>query len=358
MTNPTRTKTSPPVQQPDRQTSPYSPSFIDRLLQFFERLPGPYWLPLVALFLLQSFLIHILAWVFGWLPAYTFNPIGFLFPAWMWIPLGIMIYLNRVSLEALASFRPLLDLGETELESLKREFTTMPPRAAFLSGFFWVVIYIIQSYLSYDVYTDLGIRGALQVVIFLEGLVSYAVGSAIYYHSFRQLVLVNRTVKLARPFNLFQLDPVYAFSRLTARTGVAWMVMLSLTLLLFPVAISNAPVVAILGLQLVLALAAFFLPLKLVNDRLVAEKRRLLGEFNRRVESTLERMHRSLERNDLTEMAQFESALTALAAEREVLNKIPTWPWRPGTLTSFLSAVGLPILLFLLQMMIGNWFGE
>jgi hypothetical protein len=41
--------------------------------------------------------------------------------------------------------------------------------------------------------------------------------------------------------------------------------------------------------------------------------------------------------------------LASLVVERELLAKIPTWPWQPGALTGFLTALLLPIILWLIQ---------
>jgi hypothetical protein len=163
---------------------------------------------------------------------------------------------------------------------------------------------------------------------------------------------------MVKQFNLFQLEPVYSFSRVTSRTGISWMILLILTLFCYPIQLTNAAVWAVLVLQIVLALAAFVLPQRFVNYHLVAEKRRLLIELNLRIKQTLERLHRCIDENEMVEVVQLNSALTGLNTEHEVLNRIPTWPWPPGTLTSFLSAILLPLILFLVQLAIKNWLGE
>ena len=346
--------------QPDiLETRPYAPSFIDRFMDFVERLPYPYWLTYLVLFLLQSLIIFVLTWVVGWEPAFTFNPLVFIFPIWQWGSLALMTYLDRVSLDALHSFSPLLEVDEEQLKSLKYEFTIMPARNVVLSSVFWCIIYLILTALAFkSIYVDYGLGILLTVVFFIVGLVSFSTGSAIYYHSLRLLRLVNRSVKMVRHFDLFRLDPVYAFSRVTSQIGVSWMVMLTLTMLTYPIQLANAPVLALWAVQVVLAAAAFVLPLWFVNRRLVAEKRRLLAELDRRVGSTIERLHRSFDKNDLGEMDQINRAMTGLKAERDLLAIIPTWPWRAGTLRGFLSAIVLPILLFIIQLLVKGWLGK
>lgn len=346
------------MQQNTNEIRPYPPSFLDKFMEFIERLPSPYWLTYLVLFIVQSILVHVLAWITGWLPAYTFSPISLIFPLWLWGPLALMTHLDYVALEALSSYSSLLDIDEERLIKLKYEFTILPARSVVLSGVFWIFIYFILTYLTYDAfYVAYGLGTLLSVVFIVGGLISFATGGAIYYHSLRQLRLVNRTVKMVKQFDLFRLDPVYAFSRVTSQIGVSWMIMFTLTLLLFPTQLENAPILAIFVLQVVLAVAAFVLPLLFVNRRLVAEKRRLLTEHNQRVKSTLERLHRCLDENELGEIIQLNNALIGLTNENAVLTRIPTWPWRAGTLNGFLSAIGLPIIIFLIQLAVKKWLG-
>jgi hypothetical protein len=328
-------------------------------MDFIERLRLPYWLTYLLLFLVQSSIMFALAWVTGWLPAHGFDPILFLFPLWQWLPLAFMTYLDKVSIQALASFSPLLDIDESGLKRLKYEFSTMPSRGVILSGLLWGAFYLIIAYVYLDAYTELfGTGTILTLVAILEGLVAYLTGSAIYYHSVRQLRLVDRTVKMARQFNLFRLDPVYAFARLTSLTGISWMVLLTLTLLVFPIQLAMEATLGLLVLQLALAVAAFVLPLWFVHRRLEAGKRNLLAEFSQQVESTTAKLHRCLDENDLGPVTQLKDAMLGLSAEQAILNGIPTWPWRGGTLAGFLSVTLLPIILFIIQLGIASLLGE
>jgi hypothetical protein len=334
-------------------------NYVDRLMGFVARLPIPYWVTYLVLFLLQSAVFHFLAWSDGWLDAYTFNTLILLYPLWLWAPLAIMTYLDSTSLDALSSFEPLLDITDNELQQLKDEFTTMPTRNVIISSLIWVAVYILLTYLNWQsFYLDNGLSTPFIVTSIIAGLFPFFIGSTIYYHSIRQLRLVNRTVKMVKQFNLFHLEPVYTFSRVTARTGIAWVLLLSFTLLLFPIQLSTLPTLVMFAIQIVLAIAAFMLPLWVVHQRLIEEKRRLVSELNQRVEETIAKLHLNLDKNQLNEVPQLNDALAALNAEREILNKIPTWPWPTGVLTGFLSAIVLPVVLFLLQFFLGNLLGN
>ena len=336
----------------------YPPSFIDRIMRFFQRLSVPYWLTYLLLFALESVINHVLAWIDGWLPVFTVNKLLLVSPLWQWGTLAAITFLNVTSEAIIPSFRELLDIDDDMLEKLKYEFTTLPTRGVILSGAIWIFAYLVLTYLSYDaIYVNYGLGSTYKVFIFLEGFIGYATGSVIYYHSIRQLWLVSRTVKMIKRFNLFHLGPIYDFSRLTSRTGISWMFLLGMTLLLFPLDLAKGLTVAILGFQVIIALVAFVLPLRFVYYHLVLEKRRLLGELNQQIELTVKRLHHSLDKDELDDAAQIGNALMGLNSEREILMGISTWPWRTGTLTAFLSAVFLPIVLLLIQIVIQKWLG-
>lgn len=340
--------------RPD-EAGPYPPSYMDRLMAAVERLPGPYLLFYLVLFLLLATVNHALAWVDGWLPVFGLDPILLLFPLWISLPPAIMTYLNSVAGNALAGFSSLLELEPEQLAELRYEFTTLPARGVILSSIAWFVIFLLPAGISSGPWAR-ATGASLDFTLFMlvEGGIAFVTsGSTIYYHSLRQLGLVSRTVQLVKTFNLFRLDPVYAFSRLTSRTGAAWMLLLSLNLLTFPIEVTGPVTVSLYVLLAGLAVVAFVLPLQFVRRRLIAEKRRLLAELDRRLEATLARLHRALDAAEMAEMDPLDHALVALNAERDALNRIPTLPWRGGTLRAFLSAIALPLVLFILQTLIG-----
>jgi hypothetical protein len=337
---------------------PYPPSFLDRFMDFVQRQRVPFWLTYLCCLVLEVALLHILAWADGWVSPYTFNPLMATFPVWLWVPMAIMTYVDSVSLQALSSFRSLLDITEEQFNGLKYEFTNMPSRGVFLSGLFWSINYLLINYLGYDAtYVALGWGKTFAATTFTVGLVTFLTGSAIYYHSLQKLVLINRTVKMVKQFNLFRLDPVYAFSRVTSLIGISWMLMLTLTLLTLPIRLATGLGVAIMAVQILLAIAAFVLPLWFVHRRLVSEKRNLIAELNLRFQSAMDKLHHALDKNEKDDVDHFSNALMGMGAEREVLTAIPTWPWRAGTLTGFLSAIVLPIVIFLIQFAVEKWLG-
>lgn len=345
-------------QSPD-PASLYPPSFIDRLTKFLKRRPVSFGLTYLLLFILETSIILVLSWLDGWLPAYEFNPIVILFPAWLWGPLAFISYLDSLSLRAFSEFAQLLKIPDEMKHKLAYEFTTMPARSVIFSSVAWAAVYLVIWYLVYPSFITIYGFGSLALwTTFTVGFISFTVGSAFYYHTFRQLRLVSRIVGMVDHFDLFNLDPVYAFSVLTSRTGICWVILSTLTILAYPVGAGGISDIVLVTIQVVLGLAAFLLPLRAVNRRLVEEKRRQQAALDQRVKATLIRLHQLVDEDSLKEVSVLNDVLRGLASESEILTKIPIWPWRPGFFTGFVSVILLPILLSLIQLALGRFLGN
>jgi hypothetical protein len=302
--------------------------------------------------------LHILAWLDGNLPAFSFHRLYLLFPLWLWGPLFIMTYLDEVALQALSDFQPLLADRQGEIPRLQYELTTLPARSVRLSSLIWTGVFVLLMYVGFPAVVQQYSYGPLAIAaVWTSGLLTFLSGSSVYYHTIRQLRLVSQTIALVEQVNLFQLDRIYAFARLTAKTGVSWLLLAGVTLIIFPFEFINAAVVALYVIQVLFALGCFILPLWNVHQRLVAEKRRLLAGVNRRVEAAIQRLHQALDGDDLTRVKEVDTALAGLRTERVVLEDIATWPWSTAAVSGFVSALLLPVALFVIQMALKNLLG-
>jgi hypothetical protein len=59
------------------------------------------------------------------------------------------------------------------------------------------------------------------------------------------------------------------------------------------------------------------------------------------------RPHLRAERGDVSDASAVNDQIASLLTEREVLSRASTWPWSPGTLRGFGTAIALPIALWL-----------
>ncbi len=349
------TATPAPLPAQREAAQPFPPSIHDRFIQVVKRLPLPYGLTYLLLFLLTILINYLVDWLDGSTPAFHFPLIVCLYPLLIWGSLAIMTWLDDTARQALRRFGPLLDVHPETLERLEYEFTTMPPRGLVGRTVFWTLLYGVFLVSIYFPVVVPRLHSTTPTVAYslVEGFFAFNCG--LFYHTTRQLLLVNRTVKVVKHFDLFRLDSVYAFSHFTARTGAGLLLMASLFLVVVPVRLTPVPVLAFEVTGMVSALAAFALPLWVVHRRLDAEKRRLMAEHELRVEAALRRLHESADENELGSMNRLSSLLQGLSVEGNVLEKIRTWPWRAETLTGFLTAIIVPMAIFFLQIGIQKW---
>jgi hypothetical protein len=186
----------------------------------------------------------------------------------------------------------------------------------------------------------------LRIGIWMIG--SGAVGLFVY-QVIRQLRQMGTFYAMPVQINLFNLRPLYGFSRYTAALGIMFFASMALSTL-DPTAYESQ-VVLVFSVSLApLILLMFYLPLLGVHRRLVSEKERLLQEANSRIETILDRIHlAAFERQDYEDVGGMRTVFSTLREEKETLQGLRTWPWRPGTLTGLLSALVVPILLALLR---------
>ncbi len=349
-------QTADSSQRKVEENLPYRPSYIDRFMVFIQQLPFPYWVTYLVLFILHGFINLAFDWANGWLSPFKFSSLQFIFPLLLWAPLTLMTYLDSKALQAVSKFSPLLDLQPEKMQQLKYEFSTMPANGVIWTGVIWTAIYAFYNYQLYPAYVAQGYSTLRIIHTILDGWLAFLIGYAFIYHTVRQLRLVHSTVKSVKQFDLFRLDPVYAFSVLTSNTGIGCILIYTFFILITPTSYETpALFIGGLGTAIMITLAAFAVPLWVVHQRLVQEKNKLIEEHDQRIKLTLDKLHHCVDENKLDEVTQLKSVIKSLNTEGSILEKIRTWPWSTETLSGFLSAIILPIILFLIQIAIQKW---
>ena len=153
--------------------------------------------------------------------------------------------------------------------------------------------------------------------------------------------------------DVFQLEPLYAFSSLTAWTGVVILALIfglivALSLAIGRFLLQSATDIALTSVLFAVAIACFVVPLLGLHGRIVDEKRRQQAAANAVLSGVVAEAATRSRAGDFDGLARLkDAALTAESAVSSV-QRIPTWPWRRETLRGFSSAVILPIVLWLL----------
>jgi hypothetical protein len=73
--------------------------------------------------------------------------------------------------------------------------------------------------------------------------------------------------------------------------------------------------------------------------------------------AALDDLHTRVDRADLRRMDDLYKAIASLDLERTTLNKIPTWPWEPGSIRGVAAALLLPLAIWLIQQIAARWLG-
>lgn len=322
---------------------PYARSWVNVLTSWLERLPGPTWLAYVGAVVIGILLSVVCQCAVGIVGIAYYGALPFAI-------LGLIHRLDRAAGQALRSVRPLLQMDETGVAGMHYQLTVVPARPAALLALAAIVVtqlgYVMDPVGS-------GIVGLSTEQLLLrdawESFVT-ALFLVLVYHTIRQLRLIGRVHEGIKRIDVFAQGPLYTLSRVTSMTALGFVLLLVPSVFLIP---PNADVPYIVitaawyGAAVLVSTAAFVLPLWGIHDRLVDEKRRLQGEIGRRLTTTVEAIHAAVDAQDGEAIEARNRALSTLIAERDLVNRIPTWPWSTGALTGFVSAVFLPIGLWI-----------
>ena len=337
----------------------YRASWLHGLVDGFERLPGPTWIAYLVLFAVGALFWHLVPWSKGTVPVGTVDPLsiywGFLGPALIWIA----SFLERGTASSFAAFRPILTLSGDDADRLRQTLMTIPARPALVITAFATLLTVGSFVTEPAVYIE-GVPLPLVVGQFVIQAAYTAILFQLLYWLIRQTTAVRRTLADSVLIDVFRPGPLNAFATLTARPGIAISVLVGVGVPLTSISapfetflVSSAPYLVVTP---VIATIAFVLPLTGAHARLVEQKERLRDDAERRLEATLGELNRDVDARDVTRADGLNKTLASLVLQRDILAKLPTWPWSTATLRTFVSALLLPMALFLLQQALSRLF--
>jgi hypothetical protein len=343
----------------DTGSRPYPPSWADRHKHWVTRLPGPGWLYYLGVGLALIVLQAAVLWAEG---AY---PVGVLVPGHTFIAvlmpllLALCHFLDDRAAVAVTTLRPALASSDEEYKCLLYQLTTMPARPALLASAGGLVFIVVMNAItgtpgSFDALTGFLLSKALIRILYI---VVWWFIAVFLYHTVHQLKTIHLVYTRHTQVNPFRMRPLYGLSGLAALTGLSLAGITYGWMAINPGLLGESVAIAIVVPITLLALAAFLWPLLGIHGLLVEEKGRLMDECSIRLEATIAELHQRVDGGALEAMDDLNKTITSLELELGLLDRIPTWPWRSETVRLLLTALALPLGLWLVQYVLQQVMG-
>ena len=344
----------------ETKPQPYAPSWVNRFTAWVDQLPGSSWLYYLGIGLVVLSLQAIVLWVEGAFPIGTFLPVQGFLAGVIAFWLALLRYLDERAGAALTTLRPALKANEEEYRQLRYQVTTLPARPTLLASLAILISFTVMEQVvpgftpsSLDTLAASPVSSAL--LYFISRLLWWIFGTFIY-HTVHQLRVINRIFTRHTRINVFRMRPLYTFSSVTALTAV------SLTVIPYAWRAMNPAPLTITTIWIMfpitaLALVSFVWPLLGLHRLLVEEKGRLLDEASLRLEAAIVELHQQMDSGRLEGMEDLNNAMANLEIEQNALNAIPTWPWQPETVRLLVTALALPLGLWIAQFVLQRILG-
>ena len=332
---------------------PYPPGWLHQVLRWLDRLPGPAWAWYAVIGLAASVVYHLEFWVVGRTPYGAVDAENTFWGVVLFAGLCTVAYLEGVASAAVDTARPALRLSDAEIERLRYNLVVAPALPAAAALGIAVTLAVLGTILDPVGSYIVGVPGPIVVAAVLVGVLTYGILYTVLAQLIRQVRLIRATLDRSALIDPFVPGPLSGFSRLTSRVGIA-VILVVTSGLLFTV-VPTDPVAFLfrslpyLVIAPAIALLAFLVPVYGVHTRLKAEKERLQGEAEHRLKALLDLLNDDVDRRDVSRSEGLHQQLASMVQQREILAKLPTWPWSIGTLRAVISAIFLPMALFLVQ---------
>jgi hypothetical protein len=330
----------------------YSPSWVNHLTAWVDRQPWPAWSFYLGLWLVLVIILVAALWIEGVYPVGTMFAPQLFIPAMIALFLAMIHFLDSRADAALTTLEPALKATEEECHQLRYQLTTLPAWPTILASVVLVAVILLLGAFSGEGESSIEALADSPITVNLLRA-SYWIGwwvlGAFLYHTIHQLGAINHIYTRHTRINLFAMSPVYAFSTVTALTAVTLAIATYGWTALNPDNLSDP--VSIVGISIItlLALGAFAWPLLGTRRLLAKEKAQRLDQLSLRLEAVFSEMHERIDSKEIEVLEDLTKVVSVLETERETLEAISTWPWQPETLRFLVTALLLPLLLWIIQ---------
>lgn len=266
--------------------------------------------------------------------------------------LAFYYYFDQEIAEATDASRAISGLTDARFAQVRHELVVIPLWPHLLVGIL-VSIGTIQGAMFQQGFNSV----TLSIVPYLiDWILTAVITFGFAFRILRLIFLIGRFYAGPIGIDLFNLPPLHELSTAVGKAGLfllaLWYVNVPLSLNEFilrsPAAIGSAALVALIPL------AAFLVPQAILSRRLAREKTRLSVDVSGQLRASFQELKSNLEAKTLDNVERLKAAIEALIAEKKFVEGIPTWPWQLGTFRVALTAVLLPILVWIIQQLLAR----
>ena len=341
----------------EKKAAAYRPSWVDKLYSWIEGLPGHHSFYYILLGLIILAVQTGFYWyenpaiIGGFLPAHLFLSAAIAFI------LAVIPVFDKQILSALKKYTPITTLNDKERRDIEYQLSTMPALKTILASLLLLGIFFLLELIGSGPYRIDALEGFAisAVVLRVVYIICWWCFGALLYHTVRQLSLINRIYTQHTRINLFRMKPLYGFSDLSALTAGSLIVLPYGFLLVNQEVKLTDPIV--LGLYLAftgIALSTFLFPQLGIHRLQQNEKDRMLDEAYQRYDSLRVDLHAVMDKKDFSDLSTLNTAIGMVEKEISTIKGISTWPWQPETVRWLFTALILPLLMWLLQFLMGK----
>jgi hypothetical protein len=338
-------------------TVPYPSSALNRLFIAIERLPfGGWWVYLLLLVVLVAY-YEVSLWVLGVTAVGSISVDGLTTLVYGPYIIAATHYLTNQAGHSMDAFRPASGLNDAEFAERRYELVTLPANRVWLPVLLGAIVGVAAFLPSTsEVLAPFG--GTVRNALIVSGpslILGYGFLGVAIYQTLRQLLRVERLHRDATAIDLYDTAPIYAFSRLTVQIGLTFAIAGYYALAVNGTfQAGNGVALAAVGASIAVGVACFIVPLWGIHGRLQANKAALLRGVNLRAQALQADLYARVDSSNLAGVKDVTDALNGINVTRELVAKLPTWPWPPQLLRGFITALLLPILVYLITRYVGQ----
>lgn len=339
----------------------YPPSWLDRLVDWVNKLPGPFLLYYLGLWLILFGLRTVIGKQDG-----SYGPEGVLdsqiliFHAAYCLGLPytllLMHFLERAIPRALELFRPAFDETRDSYDRLAQRLSNSPARGTLVAGLAGLLVYGLLFLLLGQEPPALRLATSPLAMVFDRLYIAagwFAIGT-FFYRAIHIARTISQIYAGCTQVDLLKPYPLYAFSSPMARTALSILAYTNLFALVAP-GLSHQPLLFAVLITAGLASGLLFVyPFLGVHRLLLLEKRQMQLEAADRLKAAMEELYGRVDRRDLKDADALNKTLASLEIVRGNIERASTWPWHPDVPRILITAILLPILVWVVQRLLNR----